>query len=61
MTDSIITDKVRARMAAHTLAAQIEALEAEIAKRRLGESLDRIEHEADEMLDIKQATHEGGQ
>ena len=61
MTDSIITAKVRARMAAHTLAAQIEALEAEIAKRRLSESLDRIEAEADEMLGIKQATHEGGQ
>ena len=61
MTDSIITAKVRARMAAHTLAAQIEALEAEIAKRGLSESLDRIEHEADETLGIKLATHEGGQ
>ena len=65
MTDSIITAKVRARMdIAHTLQHQLDSiklLEQIIAKRRLGESLDRIEAEADETLDIKQATHEGGQ
>jgi len=50
--------------AAHTLKeqlAQINLLESEIARKRIDESLSRIMRENDNALDIRQATHQGGQ
>jgi hypothetical protein len=52
------------RGATHTLPEQLAMmrhLEGEIAKRRIGESYERILKDADEALDIKRATSEGGQ
>lgn len=50
--------------AAHTLAEQLHLmreLETLIAKKRIDESYAHLLREADEELDIKRDTHEGGQ
>lgn len=61
---STITPETRQRQATHTLAEQLAMMrevELLIAKRRIEESYERIMKDADEALDIKYATHEGGQ
>lgn len=61
---SIITPEARLRCATHTLQEQLammRELEALIAKKRINESCEHLLRDVDEELDIKSATHEGGQ
>lgn len=58
------TPTTRQRQATHTLAEQLammREIEILISKKRIEESYERILKDADEALDIKSATHEGGQ
>jgi hypothetical protein len=61
---SLITPEARQRCASHTLQEQLQMmreLELLIARKRIDESYQRILADADEALDIKHDTHEGGQ
>lgn len=61
MHDSIITPEAQLRCATHTLADQLAQLREIERQRVIAESCERILRDADELLEVKHDTHEGGQ